>query len=861
MLRNGFVFLVLAACGCAFQGDAPVMYYSGDGPSISGLDVTSEHGNIGGATVTISGSGFGADAEAIVVMFGTNNADIQGVTDSAITVTVPPGPVSCGKVPVTVATAENYFVFGDEEGESGYIYDPGPIYDDDATAETIYDSEDAYVVLQNYTGINWESWVGTTGVAGFGEFLEFSYPRYHTQDIGVASATDMGPAEEWVVQTPGLVNYIMGLEDLRLEVDDFTVYNSDNAGVQDWVDNMSLEPARADDPDILTYNVDELHLCQEAYKDTRDKHRYSSEWPVTENFFWTDNEDDTVDVTIDFGDDQAVVFSDGATSVDIKLPPQMVVYGTEGFKGGDSAGGWTLTQAGVGTFDACFDDEDDADRDTTLDDVALRWEWEPIPTDVLATIESGIGSGPLLDVQTYVRVTINQMSIGWIGGESYPIRTTIVVPDDNNFDDESGMSSVEMPMDIFYQLPTADVFSGGETMGMPTWDDPTDPRWGYTFVSVDRITEYRLASYDADGMADPAAGVGLQGDLVVAYATGDFGLFSYEHALDSADSCSDCVDNDGDGWVDRDDPDCDDDYREDGSDPTEDNYTLGMFTCNDELDNDEDGLVDWEDDECDAGDESESNCDDGEDNDGDGWEDELDGECIDGGVELGEDTWGCSNGLDDDGDNWIDGDDPDCTDGQQEEVGFGKVACNNGLDDDGHGDVDGADPFCFYGSDGAYGESEQPEMTSECADDLDNDGDGYIDAFDPDCETGSYYRESREYWTDDFFDLIPACYNGEDDDGDGQIDALDPGCYSDGGDADGFLDSEEDPIVITGCDNGLDDDGDGWFDADDPDCDSGDEEVGYGATQCNNGVDDDKDKAVDADDAECADAADDDEAA
>ncbi len=867
MLRNGFVFLVLAASGCSFMGDAPVAYYSGDGPSITGLDITSEHGNVGGGTVTISGSGFGTEAGDIVVMFGSNNADVQSVTDGAITVTVPPGPVSCGNVPVTVATADNYFVFGDDEDESGYVYDPGPVYDDDVTGESIYDNEDAYVVLQNYTDINWDVWVGTTGIDGYGEFLEFSYPRYHTQDIGIAFATDMGPSDEWVVQTPGLVNYIMGLSDLRLEVDDFTVYNHDNDGVQDWVDAMSLEPARADDPNILTYDVSELHLCQEAYKDTRDKHRYSAEWPVTENFFWTDNEDDTVDVTLDFGEEQGVVFSDGNTSVDLTLPPQMIVSGTEGFKGGTNPGAWTLSQSGVGTFDTCFDDDDDDDRDTTLDDVALRWEWEPISEDVLATLAGQIGSGPVLDVQTYVRVTINQMSIGWIGGESYPIRATIVVPDDNMYDEETGMAAVEMPMDVFYQFPTSDVFSGGETMGMPSWDDPTDPRWGYTFVSVDRITEYRLASYEAEGMADPSAGVGLQGDLVVAYATGDFGLFSYNHALDDADSCGDCVDNDGDGWVDRDDPDCDDDYRDDGSEPEEDNYTFGMFTCNDGENNDDDydddgeALTDWMDPDCDAGDESESNCDDGLDNDGDGWEDELDGECMEGGSEIGTDTWGCSDEVDNDDDGWIDVDDPDCTDGMGDELGYGTTACNDGLDNDGHGDIDAMDPFCFYGDDGALGELETPEMTSECIDDTDNDGDGYVDENDPDCETGSYYRESREYWTDDFFDLIPICYNGADDDGDALIDALDPGCADDGGEPDGFLDSEEDPVVITDCEDGLDNDGDGWFDADDPDCATGDEELGYGSTQCNNGLDDDKDKATDADDAECVDAADDDEAA
>jgi hypothetical protein len=861
MRYNAFVILVLAASGCTFMStEPPEDYYSGDGPSITGLDVTSEHGNIGGGTVTISGSGFGDDPASIVVLFGTNNAEILSVNDGSIQAVVPAGPVSCGQVPVTVATADNYFVFGDEDGESGYTYDAGPIYGDEG--ESIYASEDAYVVLQNYTDINWDVWVGTTGVAGFAEFLEFSYPRYHTQDIGIAMGMDQGPADEWVVQTPGLVNYIMGLEDLRLEVDDFVVYNHDNDGVQDWVDANSLDPVGANDPGALTYNVNELHLCQEPYKDTRDKHRYSAEWPIEENFFWTDNDDDTVDITIDFGEGKGVVFSDTSSAIDITLPPQMIVSGTEGFGGGSGPGAWTLSNSGVGTFDSCFDDDDDGDYDTTLDDVALRWEWEPIPASFNDYVAASVSQdGPIKDVKSYVRVTLNQMSIGWIGGESYPIRTTIVVPDDNNYDEETGMASVEMPVDIFYQLPTSDVFAGSGFMGQPSFDDPTDPRWGYTFVSVDRITEYRLASYAADGIEDENAGVGLTGDLIVAYATGDFGLFSYEHALDEADPCADCVDNDGDGWVDGDDPDCDEDNRTDDSEPDEDNLVFGLFTCNDGIDNDEDGDIDADDDNCRDGEEMESDCDDGDDNDGDGWVDELDGECIEGGSENGNDTWSCSDGKDDDGDMWTDAADPDCTDGQGTELGFGTTECNDGLDNDGHGDIDLDDFTCFDSDDGALTDMEQPELGGECINGLDDDKDGYIDANDPDCEAGSSNNESMAYWTEDLFDLIPVCYNGADDDGDSLIDALDPGCYNEAGEADGFVGSEEDPIVITGCENGTDDDADGWIDDADPDCDAGDEELGFGSTQCNNGVDDDKDKLTDAYDGECADAYDDDEAA
>ena len=48
----------------------------------------------------------------------------------------------------------------------------------------------------------------------------------------------------------------------------------------------------------------------------------------------------------------------------------------------------------------------------------------------------------------------------------------------------------------------------------------------------------------------------VDGDLVFAYSTGDMGYFSFDNPLDAVDDCSDCIDNDGDGWVGRQDPDC-----------------------------------------------------------------------------------------------------------------------------------------------------------------------------------------------------------------------------------------------------------------------------------------------------------------
>lgn len=99
--------------------------------------------------------------------------------------------------------------------------------------------------------------------------------------------------------------------------------------------------------------------------------------------------------------------------------------------------------------------------------------------------------------------------------------------------------------------------------------------------------------------------------------------------------------------------------------------------CDNGLDDDGDGLVDLEDPDCQEA--SPEICNNGIDDDGDGAIDGNDPDCVMGG-EI------CTNGTDDDGDGLIDGLDPDCNPGQE--------VCNNFFDDDGDGLVDGDDPDC-----------------------------------------------------------------------------------------------------------------------------------------------------------------------
>ena len=66
--------------------------------------------------------------------------------------------------------------------------------------------------------------------------------------------------------------------------------------------------------------------------------------------------------------------------------------------------------------------------------------------------------------------------------------------------------------------------------------------------------------------------------------------------MDPASQCNDSTDNDGDGWIDLDDPGC-------GGDPTAteaDGYA-GSTECNDSTDNDGDGDTDAADADCSSG--------------------------------------------------------------------------------------------------------------------------------------------------------------------------------------------------------------------------------------------------------------------
>ncbi len=324
-------------------------------------------------------------------------------------------------------------------------------------------------------------------------------------------------------------------------------------------------------------------------------------------------------------------------------------------------------------------------------------------------------------------------------------------------------------------------------------------------------------------------------------------------------TCYNSEDDDGDGLVDYDDPDCLFGSWEVGFD---------RYACNDGIDNDGDGLVDIDDSDCDhpfddqEGGATES-CSDGQDNDGDSWVDEADPDCDGLGAEEDGATNGfsaCNDGIDNDGDGLTDSDDvaSDYDGGcvsawDNDEGGFLSYdPCTDRVDNDGDGWVDDQDSDCIRYLD------EVGWRPLACNDGIDNDGDGFVDADDDGCVSDADHSEASE---------DGSCSDGSDNDSDGWIDADDPDCLlgeaedatytypcSDGAGDDSACSSGFATVVDGGsCSSGEDGDGDGWIDDADPDCSyfPYGQQLGYSQLACNDGIDNDSDGLVDADDADC----------
>ena len=374
---------------------------------------------------------------------------------------------------------------------------------------------------------------------------------------------------------------------------------------------------------------------------------------------------------------------------------------------------------------------------------------------------------------------------------------------------------------------------------------------GAQFLGIIRLQVHRTASWRlGDEFRDQA------GRAVFDVSAETVGYFHNQH------SCFDGLDNDGDGLCDV--SGCDVDTDGDGEPDTrlegdpactppnvgDDQPEYETAVCSDGEDNDNDGLVDMEDPDCTDPNDSfeDSACLDGVDNDGDGWIDyPNDPGCTEA---TAQDEGGysyltdCNDGVDDDGDGRIDADDPGCENALDDDE---SDVCGDGLDNNQDGWIDWADLTCRPGALYPGGENDTYLLGAEgfeCSDSdlvgaVDNDGDGFANVDDPECLFG---------WDPSGEGSLPAaCEDNIDNDCDGWIDALDPGCASNplseslGGDVGGS------------CANGVDDDSDGWIDALDPDCLSGaDDEMALTTPlECNDGIDNDGDNNIDGDDADC----------
>jgi len=237
--------------------------------------------------------------------------------------------------------------------------------------------------------------------------------------------------------------------------------------------------------------------------------------------------------------------------------------------------------------------------------------------------------------------------------------------------------------------------------------------------------------------------------------------------------CSDNTDNDNDGKIDLDDPDCDKSEDDNESSPPT------PLQCSDGIDNDADNLIDMLDPGCEAlVDNNESN----------------------------NYLPACSDGLDNDADQVIDMRDPGCgSPGDPDELDSPSSipACSDGIDNDADDLIDMMDPGCGAPIDNDESNSDSPA----CSDGIDNDNDGFIDMADSACNS---LNDNSELYDESIPDNP---LDGEDTDNDGIPDIYDP---DQGGttnpdndlDNDGIYNYEDNDIDGDGIPNDQDEDDD-----------------------------------------------------
>ena len=258
----------------------------------------------------------------------------------------------------------------------------------------------------------------------------------------------------------------------------------------------------------------------------------------------------------------------------------------------------------------------------------------------------------------------------------------------------------------------------------------------------------------------------------------------------TAELCSDDVDNDKDGMMDCDDLGCKDfafcQATEEGKENT-------LAACKDEADNDGDGKVDCDDEECKAfaiclegeAENTLAKCQDGKDNDKDGMVDCDDSECKafsvcsgNGGKSTENSAADCLDGEDNDGDGKIDCEDEGCrvfsfcanAGSEANHAENTLKACTDGEDNDDDGDIDCLDMDCRQFDVCAPLVGVKENTRELCSDGLDNDYNGDTDCADVSCRlfcmNGGATGENT----------VELCKDGLDNDGDGKADCEEAEC-------------------------------------------------------------------------------------
>ncbi|MFA5624886.1 MAG: trypsin-like serine protease [Bradymonadales bacterium] len=288
----------------------------------------------------------------------------------------------------------------------------------------------------------------------------------------------------------------------------------------------------------------------------------------------------------------------------------------------------------------------------------------------------------------------------------------------------------------------------------------------------------------------------------VSTSVQDYYSWILEKAPVLKENCSNKVDDNGDGLIDCDDPQCA------GS------VYCKTEICDNEIDDNANGLIDCDDPQCAGSAYCKTEiCNNKIDDNANGLIDCDDPQCADNAECKPAIFEICDNEIDDNANGLIDCQDPQCANS----VYCKAEICNNEIDDNADGLIDCDDPQC---ANSVYCKAEI------CNNEIDDNADGLIDCDDPQCANSVYCKAE-------------ICNNEIDDNADGLIDCNDAQC------------SAELHCQPEICDNGEDDNGDGRTDCRDPQCSDAPNCKGTGIEICNNKIDDNQNGLIDCDEPSC----------